>query len=74
MKTLPISGTDVSEITPIGGVLHVAGLVRRPTDKVSIRWQVDGSSGRTECEAWRGQYEIDGLARAGYEIKGVSLA
>ena len=74
MKTPPINGSDVTEITPVRGVLHVAGLVRSPADRVAIRWEVGGSSGRTECEAWRGQHEIDCLVAAGYAIKGVSLA
>lgn len=42
--------------------------LRSPHDTVSIRWEVDGSSGSTECEAWRGQYEIERLEAAGYKI------
>lgn len=48
--------------------------VKTPRDMVSIAWEVDGVSGSTECEAWRGQYEIECLERAGYSITGVSLA
>lgn len=69
-----IDGSDVTEITPSGGVFHVAGIIRTPHDKISILWEVDGASGRTECEAWRGQYEIECLIRAGYRLKSVSLA
>ena len=74
MKTLPIEGLDVTEITPSNGVIHVAGIIRTPHDKISIRWDVDGASGQTDCEAWRGQHEIDGLVRAGYRILSVGLA
>ena len=74
MTTSHITGSDVTEITPVGGVMHVAGIIKSPLTLVSIRWEVDGSSGRTECEAWRGQYEIDCLVKAGYSIRGVSLA
>lgn len=45
--------------------------VRSPHDMVSIEWEVDGSSGSTQCEAWRGQHEIDKLERAGYRITDV---
>ena len=74
MNKLTIEGTDVTEITPSNGVIHVAGIIRTPHDKISIRWEVDGASGQTDCEAWRGQHEIDCLARAGYQIKSVGLA
>lgn len=74
MRHVPIEGQDITEITPVNGVLHVAGLIRSPMQKISIKWEVDNSSGRTECEAWRGQYEIECLTRAGYAVKGVSLA
>lgn len=51
--------------------------VRGPYVIVSIAWEVDGEfpgSGSTECEAWRGQYEIDQLEQSGYRITGVTLA
>jgi hypothetical protein len=73
MKQVPIEGSDVTEITPVNGVLHVGGMIRSPSDLISIRWEVDNASGSTECEAWRGQFEIDSLTRAGYKILSVSL-
>ena len=42
--------------------------VRNAHDMVRIIWEVDGCSGATECEAWRGQYELDKLQAAGYHI------
>lgn len=42
--------------------------VRNAHDMVRIIWEVDGGSGATECEAWRGQYELDKLQAAGYRI------
>lgn len=74
MRTVPIEGTDIKELTPVNGVFHVAGIIKSPHDIVRISWEVDGSSGATECQAWRGQYEIDCLSKAGYSIKSVGLA
>lgn len=48
--------------------INVQAFVKTPFDLVTILWQVDGASGRTTCEAWRGQYEIECLERAGYQI------
>lgn len=42
--------------------------IRTPHDRVSIQWEVDGTSGSTQCEAWLGQYNIDRLEAAGYTI------
>ena len=42
--------------------------VRDAHDMVRILWEVDGSSGATECQAWRCQYELDKLQDAGYHI------
>jgi hypothetical protein len=39
-----------------------------PHQLISIKWKVDNASGSTECEAWRGQHEIDCLTRAGYTV------
>ena len=72
MTTIDIQGTDVTEFTPLAGVIPLAG-IRSPNQAVCIRWEVDGASGSTECEAWRGQHEIDCLQRAGYAIKNVSI-
>lgn len=66
----PIEGSDLRTIEPVGGVFHVAGFIRSPNQMISIKWEVDNpvGSGSTECEAWRGQYEIDCLTRAGYRV------
>ena len=74
MKNVPIEGSDVTEAAPTNGVFRVAGFIRSPHDLISIRWEVDGASGRTECEAWRGQHELDGMVRAGYQIKSIGRA
>ena len=53
--------------------IDVTKFVKSPFNIIRIEWIVDNSSGATECEAWRGQYEIDSLTQAGYEIKTISL-
>lgn len=52
-------------------VIDCTAFVKTPKDPVRIYWEVDGTSGSTICEAWRGQYEIDVLVQAGYRIKHV---
>ncbi len=74
MRNLPIEGKDVTEITPFCGVFHVAGIIRSPHTQICIRWEVNGSSGTTYCKAWEGQWELDCMARAGYQIRSISLA
>ena len=73
MKNIFISGSDIEEISFINGVALVGAIVRRPSDKISIFWQVDNASGTTNCEAWQGQHEIDCLVKAGYEIIKIGL-
>jgi len=68
MRTPPITGSDLRTIEPVNGVFRVAGLIRSPNQLISIKWEVDNASGSTECEAWRGQYEIDCLTSAGYSV------
>lgn len=53
--------------------IDLRAFVKTPFDIVSIEWEVDGSSGSTQCEAWRGQYDIDCLMSAGYQIIRVGL-
>ena len=67
-RALPITGSDLHTIEPVNGVFHVAGLIRGPHQLISIKWEVDGFSGSKECEAWRGQHEIDCLVQAGYAV------
>lgn len=57
-------------IKPVNNVFHLKGFVRTPEQMVSIKWESDDgfSSGSTECQAWRCQYEIDCLDRAGHKI------
>lgn len=74
MNTNIFEGSDVTEIAPVNGVIHVSGIVRNAMQKISIRWEGKESNGVTECEAWRGQYEIDSLSKSGHKILGVSLA
>lgn len=54
-------------------VFDVTKFIKSPFTIIRIEWIVDNSSGATECEAWRGQHEIDSLTQAGYEIKTISL-
>ena len=67
-RQAPVTGSDLCAAYPVGGVIRVGGLIRSPDQLISIRWEVDNASGSTECEAWRGQYEIDCLTRAGYSV------
>lgn len=69
-RPVPVEGSDLRTIEPVGGVFRVAGLIRSPHQLISIKWEVDNpsGSGSTECEAWRGQYEIDCLTRSGYRV------
>lgn len=71
MRHAPIEGSDLTEVTPVNGIIHVAGIIRSPHQLISIRWEVDGSSGSTECEAWEGQYRIDQFVSAGYTVLSV---
>lgn len=59
--------------TPAMGRVNLQGSIKNPNQKVQIDWEVDGSSGSTICEAWRGQFEIDNLNRAGYKILSVTV-
>ena len=68
-----ITGSDVTQIEPVNGVMHVSCFVRTPDQLVKITWEVDDSSGTTICQAWQGQYEIDCLVRAGYKVLDVGL-
>lgn len=52
-------------------IVDLRGVVKSPHDTMEITWEVGGSSGRTVCEAWRGQHEIDQLVKAGYTIMSV---
>lgn len=71
MRNVPIQGTDLETVTPFNGRILVAGVIRSPHDMVSIRWEVDGASGSTKCEAWEGQHKIDQLTSAGYRVLSV---
>ena len=68
-----ITGSDITQIEPVNGVLHVSCFVKTPDQLVKISWEVDDSSGTTICQAWQGQYEIDCLVRAGYKVLGVDI-
>lgn len=67
-RLLPVEGSDLCIVEPVGGVFRVAAFIRSPSQLISIKWEVDNASGSTECEAWRGQYEIDCLNSAGYRV------
>lgn len=58
---------------PVNGQINLQGAIKNPNQNVQIDWEVDGSSGSTTCEAWRGQFEIDNLNRAGYKILSVKV-
>jgi len=54
--------------------MQIKSYAKTPFCKQIIYWIVNGSSGNTICEAWKVQYEIDCLERAGYKILGVENA
>ncbi len=68
-----ITESDITQIEPVNGVIRVGGIVKTPDQLVIISWEVDNSSGSTICQAWRGQYEIECLVRAGYKVLGVDI-
>lgn len=70
-RLVPIVGSNIETLTPINGIIHLAGIIRSPNQLVSIAWEVDGASGSTECAAWEGQHCIDRLVAAGYTIVSV---
>lgn len=53
-------------------VIDVRRIIKSPDDIVRISWEVGGASGSTDAPAWRGQFEIDNLERAGYRITGIA--
>lgn len=71
----PVEESDLHTIEPVNNVFHIAGIIRNPLQLIRINWAVDNptGSGSTECQAWRGQYEIDSLIRAGYRVLNVTL-
>lgn len=73
MKTIEIEVSDLMQGFPVNGAIHVAGFIRSPHQIISIKWEIDDpeGSGSTECEAWRGQHEIECLTRAGYRVLSV---
>ena len=52
---------------------HVPVTVAGPHELVRIYWEVDGSSGSSEVEAWRCQGEIEAFEAAGYVVTGVEV-
>ena len=68
-----ITGSDVTEITPVNGVIYVGGIIKHYDQLERIKWKSDNASGSTICRAYEGQYEIDKLVRAGYKILSVGL-
>jgi hypothetical protein len=74
-RYLPVEGSDLHTIEPVNNVFRVAGIIRSHLQLISITWEVDNptGSGSTECEAWRGQYELDSLIRAGYRVLNVTI-
>jgi hypothetical protein len=53
-------------------LIHIPINVSSHDAPVRIFWEVDGSSGQTQCEAWEGQHEIDRLQAAGYSITSIN--
>ena len=70
---IDITGSDTTQIEPVNGVMHVAGIVKTPEQLVKITWESDNSFGETICPAWRGQCVIERLVRAGYKVLGVGI-
>ena len=68
-----ITGSDVTKIEPVNGVLYVGGIIRTHTQLIRINWELDGSPGESVCRADYGQYEIDCLVQAGCKILSVEI-
>ena len=68
-----ITGSDVTEIEPVNGVIYVAGIVKTPTQLMRIKWEMVGLPGETICQADCVQYEIDCLAQTGHKILSLAL-
>lgn len=51
-----------------GTPYYLSFLVRSPLDVLSIRWEVDGHSGSTECTACVLRKSLQELESAGYTI------
>ena len=66
-----ITGSDVTKIEPVNGVIRYAGTIKTPEQLIRINWEVDCLPGETVCRADYGQYEIDCLVQAGYKILNV---
>lgn len=48
--------------------ITIQAKAKTPYDLVTIKWEVDGFSGSTTCEAWRVQYELDCFYQGGYKV------
>ena len=68
-----ITGSDVTKIEPVNGVIHVGGIIKTHTQLIRINWEVDCSPCETICQAWHGQHEIDCLVQSGCKILSVEL-
>ena len=68
-----ITGSDITKIEPVNGVLHVGGIIKTPTQLIKINWEINGLPGATICQADCGQYEIDCLVQSGHKILSVEL-
>ena len=68
-----ITGSDVTKIEPVNGVIHVGGIIKTPWQLIRISWKEGCSLGETICEADYGQYEIDCLVQSGCKILSVEL-
>ena len=73
MKNVPITGGDIKSAKPINGVIHISAFVSSPHQFINIFWELDKASGSTQCEAWRGQHEIDCLKLAGAKILSIGV-
>ena len=67
------TGSDVTKMVPVNGVIHVAGIIKTPTQMIRINWEVDCSPGETVCHSGYVQYEIDCLVQAGCKILSLEL-
>ena len=64
-----ITGSDVTEIVPVNGVLHVGGIIKDPKQLIRIKWEVDCSSSETICPADYSQF----ADKAGKILRGESI-
>ena len=68
-----ITGSNVTKIEPVNGVIHYGGIIKSPTQMIRINWEIVGLPGATICQADCGQHAIDCLVKGEHKILSVEL-